>query len=122
MFNYRSYDPENCEFVEIAAAEDLPAGERLFVQIDGQTIVLFNIAGQFFALADECSHEALPLGEGEVDESRLTITCPYHGADFDLQTGKALSLPAVEDIPAYPVRVQDGRLQLGLPRTQTDAD
>ncbi len=116
MDTYRTLEPENCDFVDIAAVEDLPAGERLFLEIDGRPIVVFNIAGQYFAIADECSHEELPLGEGEVDAESLTITCPYHGADFDLQTGRALSLPAVQDIPAYPVRLRAGRLEIGLPR------
>ncbi len=115
MFNYRDYDPSRCEFVALTAADDLPPGERLFVEIDARDIVVFNIAGQFFAIQDKCSHEDLPLGEGEVDEEHLCITCPYHGAEFDLRTGKALSLPAVEDIPAYPVRVRDGMIEVGLP-------
>lgn len=116
MFNYTSYDEERCEFVEIASVDDLPNGERLFLEIDGQPIVVFNIAGRFFAIADECSHEDLPLGDGDVDETHLHITCPHHGADFDLRTGKALTLPAVKDIPAYPVRVRDGMLEIGLPQ------
>lgn len=115
MFNYANYDPDRCEFLALAAVEDLPAGERLFVEVDDTPIVVFNIAGQYFAIADECSHEELPLGEGEVDEAELCITCPYHGAKFDLRTGRALSLPAVEDIPAYPVRVRDGMIEVGFP-------
>ncbi len=116
MFNYRTCPPEDCDFVAIAPVDELPPGERLFLEIDGRPIVVFNLAGQFFALLDECSHEDLPLGEGEVDPDRLTVTCPYHGADFDLQSGKALSLPAVQDIPAYPVRVREGQLEIGIPK------
>jgi 3-phenylpropionate/trans-cinnamate dioxygenase ferredoxin subunit len=44
------------------------------------------------------------------------ITCPRHGAQFDVRSGKVMAMPAVIDIPAYPVRVVDGMLQLGIPK------
>jgi 3-phenylpropionate/trans-cinnamate dioxygenase ferredoxin subunit len=53
------------------------------------------------------------VGEGEITGTE--IECPRHGARFDLRSGKALSLPAVVDIPAYPVRVEGNEIQIGLP-------
>ena len=106
-------DPENVEYVAVAEANDLPNGERLFVEIDDETIVVFNIAGQYFAIADLCSHDNGPLGDGDLEG--FEVTCPRHGARFDVRDGKALSLPAVVDIPAYPVRVVDGQIEVGLP-------
>jgi len=113
MFNYTP-QTENVEFVEIAPASELPNGERLFVELEGKSIVIFNIAGQFFSIADVCSHDDGPVGEGDIE--RYTITCPRHGAEFDIRSGKVLQLPAVVDIPAYPVRVVDGMIQVGLPK------
>lgn len=113
MFNY-TQQTENIEFVEIAPASELPNGERLFVELEGKSIVIFNIAGQFFSIADVCSHDDGPVGEGDIEG--YTITCPRHGAEFDIRSGKVLQLPAVVDIPAYPVRVVDGILQVGLPK------
>lgn len=113
MYNYKHLDPAQCEFVGVAQASDLPNGERLFLEIDDQPIVIFNIAGTYYAIADLCSHDDGPLGDGELDG--LEVICPRHGARFDLRTGKALSLPAIVDIPAYPVRVVDGEIQIGLP-------
>jgi len=75
--------------------------------------VIFNIAGQYFAIADVCSHDDGPVGEGVLDG--YDIACPRHGAQFDVRTGKVLSLPALEDIPAYPVRVVEGEIEVGLP-------
>jgi len=113
MYNYKHLDPAQCEFVGVAQASDLPNGERLFLEIDDQPIVIFNIAGTYYAIADLCSHDDGPLGDGELDG--LEVICPRHGARFDLRTGKVLSLPAIVDIPAYPVRVVDGEIQIGLP-------
>lgn len=114
MLNYTQHDPENCHFFAIASVDDLPNGERLFIEVDGEYLVLFNIGDQFFAIADLCSHDDGPLGEGGVDDYQ--IICPRHGARFDLRTGKALTFPAVEDIPAYPVVVRDGRIEVGIPK------
>lgn len=113
MYNYREISPDQCEFVSIAPTSDLPQGERLFVEIDDQPIVIFNIAGQFFAIGDVCTHDSGPVGDGELEG--YEINCPRHGASFDVRTGQVLSLPAVVDIPAYPVRVVDGQIEIGLP-------
>jgi 3-phenylpropionate/trans-cinnamate dioxygenase ferredoxin subunit len=113
MFNY-TQQTANIEFIEIAPASELPNGERLFVELEGKSIVIFNIAGQFFSIADVCSHDDGPVGEGDIEG--YTITCPRHGAEFDIRSGKVLQLPAVVDIPAYPVRVVDGMIQVGIPK------
>lgn len=114
MFNYTRLDPAQCEFVTVAALDELPNGERLFVDVDGNPIVVFNIGGQIFAIADLCSHDDGPLGDGELHQHE--VTCPRHGASFDVRTGKALSLPAFVDIPAYPTRIVDGQIEIGLPK------
>jgi 3-phenylpropionate/trans-cinnamate dioxygenase ferredoxin subunit len=113
MYNYTKLPQEGCEYIQIAPASEVHPGERMFVEIDERLIVIFNIAGQFFAIADVCSHDDGPVGEGRLDE--YEISCPRHGAEFDVRSGKVLSLPAIVDIPAYPVRVVDGELEIGLP-------
>jgi len=114
MFNYTQLDPQTLEYIEIAPLTDLPSGERLFVEVDGKPIVLFNLAGTVFAIGDVCTHDNGPLGDGEVDEHE--VVCPRHGARFDVRNGKATSLPAVVDIPAYPVRVVEGKIEVGILR------
>lgn len=113
MFNY-TQQTENIEFMEIAPASELPNGERLFVEIEGKSIVIFNIADQFFAIGDVCTHDDGPLGDGDLEG--YNIVCPRHGAEFDVRTGKVMQMPAVVDIPAYPVRVEDGMIQIGMPK------
>ena len=114
MYNYSLLTEDQLEYIEIAAASVLANGERLFIEIDDLSIVIFNIAGEIFAIADICSHDNGPLGEGELDGT--DIVCPRHGARFDVRTGKVTMMPAVVDIPAYPVRVRDGTIEIGLPK------
>ena len=114
MFNYTTLDESKAEFLEIASLSDLPNGERLFIEAEGRSLVIFNIAGQFFAIGDICSHDDGPVGDGDIEG--FNIVCPRHGGEFDVRTGQAVQMPAVVDIPAYPVKVVDGMIQVGLPK------
>lgn len=113
MYNYSLFDPSLCEFLPIASVDEIGNGQRLFIEIDDRSIVVFNIAGSIFAIADICSHDDGPLGEGELEG--FDLICPRHGARFDVRSGKVLSLPAFVDIPAYPVRIVDGQVEIGIP-------
>jgi len=99
-------------FYGVADVAELPNGERLYLEIDGQPVVVFNIAGYYYAISDVCTHDMGPLGDGEVEEHE--IVCPRHGARFDVRTGEAKKLPAVEGIAAYPVKVVEGEIQIGI--------
>lgn len=112
-FVFTSLGPKEVDFVAVASEEELPNGKRLFVTVDEYSLVVFNIAGEYFAIADLCSHDNGPLGEGEIEE--YEVVCPRHGARFDVRSGRATALPAVVDIPAYPTRVTDGQIEVGLP-------
>ena len=114
MFNYSILDISKVDFLQIAPAGELPEGERMFIEVEGRSIVIFNLAGKLYAIGDVCSHDNGPVGDGEIEEQ--WIICPRHGARFDIRTGKATSLPAVVDIPSYPVRVAGGMIEIGLPK------
>lgn len=114
MYNYLQLEPRSCDFYEVATIDELPNGERLFIEIDDEYIVVLNIGDQYFAIADVCSHDDGPLGDGDVDDH--SIVCPRHGAKFDLRSGKALTFPAVIDIPAYPVRINGEKIEVGIPK------
>ena len=113
MYNYVEADSENLEYVTVATADELGDGERLILDIDGEAIAVFNIAGLYYAIADVCSHDDGPVAEGELNEHE--IICPRHGAKFDIRDGHVLTLPAIVDIPAYPVRIEGNEIQIGLP-------
>lgn len=114
MFNYTSLDESKAEYFEIAPASELPNGERLFVDLGDKPIVIFNIAGHYYAIGDVCTHDDGPLGDGMIEGNN--VVCPRHGAEFDIRTGQAVQMPAVVDIPAYPVKVVDGKIFVGLPK------
>jgi 3-phenylpropionate/trans-cinnamate dioxygenase ferredoxin component len=114
LYNYTMLGDSGADFVDIVGVEELPVGERIFLEIEGLSVVVFNIAGELFAIADVCSHDDGPVGEGDLEG--FAITCPRHGAQFDVRSGKVLQMPAVVDIPAYPVRVVGKMIQLGVPR------
>ncbi len=99
-------------FVKVAEVADLPPGERLFHDFDYETVVVFNIDGTFYAIADVCTHDDGPLGDGELDGCH--VVCPRHGARFDLRTG-AGTMPAVRPAPIYAVKVEDGAVYVAEP-------
>lgn len=106
-------DLTDYSFYAVAKVEEIPPGERLFVEIGDVPIVVFNIAGKLFAIGDICTHDDGPLGDGDLDGHQ--IICPRHGARFDVRNGKVLSLPAVVDIPTYPVRITEDDIEVGVP-------
>jgi 3-phenylpropionate/trans-cinnamate dioxygenase ferredoxin subunit len=116
MYNYKQLDQEKLEFVAVGSVQELEEGGRLFLEVDQQPIVILRIAGQYYAIADVCSHDDGPVGEGVLEG--FEIICPRHGARFDVRTGKVLALPAFVDIPAYPVRIEAGQIEIGLPPDQ----
>ena len=99
-------------YYPLCTIDELPAGERLFIKIGEDSVVVFNIAGDYYAIADYCTHDMGELGEGELEG--FEIICPRHGARFDVRTGEVLTLPAVKGVPAYPVRVVDGVVEIGV--------
>ena len=110
---YTPVTGENLEWITVATKADLPNGARRILEIDGQPVAVFNIAGEYYAIADVCSHDDGPVAEGELDE--YEIECPRHGARFDVRSGKVLSFPAIVDIPAYQVRVAGDEIQIAFP-------
>lgn len=94
------------DFVEVARVEDIPPGERLFHEFDYETVIILNVDGEFYCIADLCSHDDGPLEDGPLNGH--SIECPRHGACFDLRTGAVLALPATAAIPTYDVKVENG--------------
>jgi len=94
------------EWVRVAGVADCEAEGCLHRVLDnGEAVVLARWEGEIFALEDRCSHEDFPLSDGEVDNGE--IECVLHGARFDLQTGKAVQLPAIRPVKTFPVEIRD---------------
>jgi len=99
-------------FVTVAAASEIGPGEREIFDVEGYYIAVFNVGGTYYAVEDVCTHDDGPVAEGEL--YGFEIECPRHGARFDIRTGAVLRMPAVEPIRWFPVRVEDGNLQIGF--------
>ena len=91
---------------EVCKTDALPEGKGESFVVGGVRLALFNVAGDFYAIEDRCSHADAPMADGYVHKRELCVACPWHGAEFDLRTGKALTPPACEDIKVYPVVVE----------------
>jgi 3-phenylpropionate/trans-cinnamate dioxygenase ferredoxin component len=104
---------DNVKFLKIAALTEIPENERLFLEINDLPIVIYSLNGEYYATGDVCTHDGGSIGEGQIEGNE--VICPRHGARFDIKTGKVTRFPAVEDIPSYPVKIEDGYLYLGLP-------
>ena len=101
------------EFVKVATTADIAHGERLFYDFEEESIIVFNVNGEYFAIADLCSHDDGPLADGPLDG--YSVACPRHGACFDIRTGKVLSLPATRGIPSFQVKVEAGNILVESP-------
>ena len=90
--------------VRVASTSDVPQNQCRVFHVDGKSIALANLNGEFYAVDNLCTHDNGPLGEGRLE--RNTIECPRHGARFDVRTGAVRALPAVKPIQTYPVSVE----------------
>jgi 3-phenylpropionate/trans-cinnamate dioxygenase ferredoxin subunit len=100
-------------YERVCPAAKIARGTVVTHDINGVSVAIAHCDdGTFHAVADTCSHEEFPLSDGTV--AGCTIECAWHGSEFDLRTGEALNLPAVEPVPVYPVEVRDGDVYVSL--------
>ena len=91
-------------YVPVAQVSELPEGAVEIIVAGGLRIALFGAGGAFHAIEDRCSHDNGPLGEGSL--SGKLLECPRHGAQFDVTTGRPVTLPAVMPVKRFPVQVE----------------
>ena len=101
------------DYFKVAQADELEEGELLAIEVDGEPVCLAKVAGCIYAFTDNCTHISGPLNEGELDGE--VLTCPWHGAQFNITNGKVLRGPARQDIATYPVKVEDNAVFVSLP-------
>ena len=79
-------------FIKVLKKDDLPVGMLRELQVEGTAITLANVAGTFYAIDNICLHRGGPLSEGELMGN--SVTCPWHGWQYDITTGQSLMNPA----------------------------
>ena len=97
-------------FVKVTTTKELADQQAKVVEVEGHKIALFRVNGAFYALSDACTHRGGPLSEGDVEGAE--VTCPWHGAKFDISTGAVLGAPAQKGVKSYPVRVTGADVEI----------
>ena len=91
--------------VVVGKKADIPNGKMVHVEAAGKDVLVTNIDGNFYAMDDICKHAGANLHEGELDGK--VLTCPWHGAKWDVTTGKLVAcLAKLQDEPTYKVTVE----------------
>lgn len=97
-------------WIDVTSPEELLPGTYRVVEVDGAMVAVFNLNGAYYAIEDVCTHDGGSLTGGAIDGEQ--IVCPRHGARFCIKTGDVLAPPAYEPIATFPVRVENGRIQV----------
>lgn len=100
------------DFLRLCKVSDIADPGKAVFEVGDQYLVVFHVAGRFYAMDDLCTHDGGPLGEGELEG--FTIICPRHGAKFDIRTGQVLAMPATSNVPAHEVKVEGGDVYVRL--------
>ena len=98
------------DWISVAKAAELAPGSHRVVDVDGASVAVFNVGGDYYAIEDVCTHDGGQLTGGTIEGDE--IVCPRHGARFCIKTGAALTAPAYEPVPTFPVRVENGEVQV----------
>jgi 3-phenylpropionate/trans-cinnamate dioxygenase ferredoxin component len=100
------------DFVKVATTGEIAPGQGKIFEVQGKEIALFNVGGAYFAIDNMCTHEEASLADGEI--SGFEVTCPLHGAKFDVRSGQVLGPPAYDDVTSYPVRVSGADVEIDV--------
>lgn len=101
------------DFIKVANKSDIPAGEMRSFIVDHAPVVICNVNNEYFALADECSHDSAPISDGTLEGG--SIVCPRHGATFDSHTGNVTGPPAVVGIDKYELKIEGEDILVMVP-------
>ena len=91
------------EFTKVAKTSDIPAGSGKVIEAAGKTLAVFNYEGTFYAIDNTCLHSGGPLGEGSL--SGTTVTCPWHGWEYDVTSGSCTQDESVK-VLSFPTKLE----------------
>jgi len=100
------------ELIPVAKKSAIAPGKGMAVDVKGTRVAVFNINGEIFAIDDTCTHAGGSLSEGDVEGN--IVTCPWHGATFDVTSGNVLSEPAADSVKSYKVRVEGDDIKIEI--------
>ncbi len=97
-------------FVKVAERSEIPNGAGRSFEVEGRRIAIFNLAGTFYAIDEECTHSGGPLSEGTIDGDE--IECPWHLGRFNIKTGAVVDPPPMDDLTRYNVRLSGEHVEV----------
>ena len=100
--------------ITVGRVEELPPGSVKIVRAGQVAVGVYNLNGKFCAIEDRCSHDDGPLAEGDHDPERGVVICPRHGSEFDICSGRPLTLPAYQPVETFPVIVEEGVVKVDV--------
>jgi 3-phenylpropionate/trans-cinnamate dioxygenase ferredoxin subunit len=95
-------------FVDVAAEAEVPEAAMKGFEVQGERVLVARVGGRLLAVGGLCSHQVAYLEDGQLEGT--SVSCPRHGACFDLESGEPLSAPAECPLPVYAVRARAGRI------------
>jgi len=98
------------DWVDVVDANSLEEGKNIVIDVEGTNIAVFRIEGAFYAIEDVCSHDGAEIASGKLEGDE--VICPRHGARFCVKTGEVKSPPAYENIACFPLRIENGKVQV----------
>lgn len=98
------------KWLDVAEEGDIPSGQWITFDTGIEEIIVVNVDNKYYAIQDICTHDFGDLSSGELDGDEMV--CPRHGARFCLKTGEATCPPAYEPVETFPVRVEQGKIQV----------
>jgi nitrite reductase/ring-hydroxylating ferredoxin subunit len=101
------------EWITVAKTGDVPDGEMIGATLAGVEVLVANVRGEYRAIGSVCTHEGGPLADGDLYDG--IVTCPWHGSEFNVETGEVETPPATEPEPVYQVRVEGDEIQVAAP-------
>ena len=100
------------DFMKAALKQEIPAGKMKSVNVAGVSVLLANIAGEYYAIGNKCTHRACKLSSGVLDGE--AVKCPCHKSVFNVKTGEVLHGPASKPEPKYAVKVEDEQILVSV--------
>lgn len=97
------------ELVSVAKTEDVSPGGGIVAEVGDKSFAVFNVEGSYFVIDNTCIHRGGPLGEGDLDGD--TVSCPWHGWEYNVKTGACSNNPAA-CVKTYPVTVEGSEIKV----------
>jgi len=104
---------------KVSSVDEFPVGSSKRVVVDGVPIAVWHLEDGFHAIEDSCPHAGASLAYGKLEKS-CVVACPRHGSQFDIRSGRVLSLPSTRGLHTYPVEVREGAVYICSKPYKTD--